>query len=60
MGSLYNLVDQEKASERVLKLIKLADSVYQTWTGETFEDGDNRDREPIIGIAQMLQQELDQ
>ena len=60
MGSLYNLSDQAIASEKVLKLLQLADNVYQAWTGEKFDDGDTRDREPIVGIAQMLQQELDQ
>jgi len=60
MGSLYSLSDQARASEKVLKLLELAGSVYESWTSEKFDDGDTRDREPIIGIAQMLQQELNE
>lgn len=39
----------------VIELLKDAESVFQEWTGEEATvDGDARDREPIIAIAQLL------
>lgn len=58
MGALHSLPAQLVAKERVLKLLQLADDVYQAWTGEKFEDGDNRDREPIVGIAKVTEHQL--
>ena len=42
---------------QVLNYLLQAEQVFEKWVGEGDNNGDVRDREPIIGIAQMLQAE---
>lgn len=45
--------------DNVLQYLQEADTIFRKWTGgETNADGDNRDREPIIAIAALLQAEV--
>lgn len=52
------MVTTEEQRKKVLHYLEDADVIFRFWTGgETNADGDNRDREPIIAIAAMLQAE---